>query len=83
VGGRIDVIGLRPVPTLVYRARQHVVSLTAVPSSGGAGAPTRPIDGYNVVEWVDGPLAYWAVSDLAAPELENFAKAFRAGSAGP
>ena len=27
VGGRIDVIGTRPVPTLVYRHRQHLISL--------------------------------------------------------
>jgi anti-sigma factor RsiW len=82
VGGRIDVIGLTPAPTLVYRARQHVISLTALPASLCAGA-IRPVDGYNVVEWTDGPLAYWAVSDLAAPELETFAKAFRAGEAEP
>ncbi len=83
VGGRIDVIGLTPAPTLVYRARQHVISLTALPGSLGARGPLRPIDGYNAVEWTDGSLAYWAVSDLAAPELENFAKAFRAGEAEP
>jgi anti-sigma factor RsiW len=83
MGGRIDVIGLTPAPTLVYRARQHVISLTALPSSLRARGPLRPIDGYNVVEWTDGALAYWAVSDLAAPELENFAKAFRAGDAEP
>jgi anti-sigma factor RsiW len=83
VGGRIDVIGLTPAPTLVYRARQHVISLTALPVSLRARGPLRPIDGYNVVEWTDGSLAYWAVSDLAAPELENFAKAFRSGEAEP
>jgi anti-sigma factor RsiW len=83
VGGRIDVIGLTPAPTLVYRARQHVISLTALPASQRGSAPIRPVDGYNVVEWTDGPLVYWAVSDLAAPELENFAKAFRAGDAEP
>jgi anti-sigma factor RsiW len=83
VGGRIDVIGLTPAPTLVYRARQHVISLTALPVSLRARGPLRPIDGYNVVEWTDGSLAYWAVSDLAAPELENFAKAFRTGDAEP
>ena len=83
VGGRIDVIGLTPAPTLVYRARQHVISLTALPTAQRAGGPIRPVDGYNVVEWTDGELAYWAVSDLAAPELENFAKAFRAGDAEP
>jgi len=82
VGGRIDVIGLTPVPTLVYRARQHVISLTALPGSRRAGA-IRPIDGYNVVEWTEGALAYWAVSDVAAPELEKFARAFRAGEAEP
>jgi len=82
-GGRIDVISLTPAPTLVYRARQHVISLTALPVSLRSRGPIRPIDGYNVVEWTDGTLAYWAVSDLAAPELENFAKAFRAGDAEP
>ena len=83
VGGRIDVIGLTPVPTLVYRARLHVISVTELPLSRRASARPHPIDSYNVVEWTDGPLAYWAVSDLAAPELENFARAFRAGDAEP
>jgi anti-sigma factor RsiW len=83
VGGRIDVIGLTPVPTLVYRARLHVISVTALPSADREAAPPGPINGYNMVAWSDGPLAYWAVSDLAAPELENFARAFRAGEAEP
>jgi anti-sigma factor RsiW len=83
VGGRIDVIGLTPVATLVYRAHLHVISLTALAQSRRASLPHHPIDGYNLVEWTDGQLAYWAVSDLAAPELENFAKAFRAGNAEP
>jgi anti-sigma factor RsiW len=83
VGGRIDVIGLTPAPTLVYRARQHVISVTALPAALRTGRPIHPLAGYNVVEWTDGSLAYWAVSDLAAPELENFAKAFRNGEAEP
>ena len=83
MGGRIDVINLMPAPTLVYRIRQHVISLTALPASLRASGAIGPIDGYNVVEWTDGPLAYWAVSDVAAPDLENFAKAFRAGDAEP
>jgi anti-sigma factor RsiW len=83
VGGRIDVIGLTPVPTLVYRARLHVISVTAVPLADRGATPARPINGYNIVEWTDGALSYWAVSDLAAPELETFAKAFRAGDAEP
>jgi anti-sigma factor RsiW len=62
VGGRIDVIGLTPAPTLVYRARLHVISVTALSSADSQGAPPRAIDGYNIVGWIDGPLAYWAVS---------------------
>ena len=38
VGGRIDVIGRAPVATLVYRHRQHLISLTAVP--GGRATAT-------------------------------------------
>lgn len=83
VGGRIDVIGLTPVPTLVYRVRLHVISVTALPLADREMVSPRPINGYNIVEWTDGPLAYWAVSDVAAPDLENFAKAFRAGDAEP
>jgi anti-sigma factor RsiW len=81
-GGRIDVIDLTPVPTLVYKRRLHVISLTALPAKLGI-APPRAIDGYNIVDWTDGNLTYWAVSDLAAPELEEFARAFRAGEAEP
>jgi anti-sigma factor RsiW len=82
VGGRIDVIDLVPVPTLVYRHRLHVISLTALPAKLGMTRP-RAIDGYNIVDWTDGNLVYYAVSDLAAPELEDFARAFRAGEAEP
>jgi anti-sigma factor RsiW len=81
-GGRIDVIDLTPVPTLIYKRRLHVISLTALPAKLGA-SPPRAIDGYNIIDWTDGNLTYWAVSDLAAPELEEFARAFRAGEAEP
>ena len=83
VGGRIDVIGLTPVATLVYRARLHVISVTALPLADRHAASPGAVNGYNIVEWTDGRVAYWAVSDLAAPELEAFAKAFRAGDAEP
>jgi anti-sigma factor RsiW len=83
VGGRIDVIGLTPVATLVYRARLHVISVTALPLTDRHTALPGAVNGYNIVQWTDGRVAYWAVSDLAAPELETFATAFRAGAAEP
>ena len=75
IGGRIDVIGGTPVPTLVYRHRQHVISLVAVPGVGGA--TPHAIKGYNFVGWSADGIAYWAVSDLGAGDLEKFAQLFR------
>ena len=78
VGGRIDVIGTRPVPTLVYRHRQHLISLIAVPVANGVRPSGRQmIAGYNVLSWNDDDTAYWVVSDLGIGDLEAFATAFR------
>src|SRR5260221_9630446 len=43
VGGRIDVVGELPVPTLVYGHRKHLISLTAIPEPRRAiPAPAPP-----------------------------------------
>jgi anti-sigma factor RsiW len=76
VGGRIDVIGRTPVATLVYRIRQHLISLTAVPGGRALTAP-RAIAGYNIVSWTENGVVYWAVSDVVAADLQTFAQAFR------
>jgi anti-sigma factor RsiW len=78
VGGRVDVIGRTPVSTLVYRRAKHLISLTAVPDDGAfaVGGP-RSINGYNVVQWTENGVTYWAVSDVEAKELETFAQLFR------
>ena len=79
VGGRVDVIGRVPVPTLVYHRRQHVISLLAIPEDQAA-APAealRSIAGYNISTWRQGGIVYWAVSDVAVADLETFAKDFR------
>jgi anti-sigma factor RsiW len=78
VGGRVDVIGTRPAPTLVYRHRQHLISVIAVPLANGARLSARQsIAGYNVLSWRDDDTAYWVVSDLGLGDLETFVKAFR------
>ena len=77
VGGRIDVVGSTPVATLVYRKRQHLISLSALPVDGRAGA-RRTINGYNLVGWNESGMTYWAVSDLGAGEVDAFVNAFRA-----
>jgi anti-sigma factor RsiW len=79
VGGRIDVVGATPVPTLVYGHGKHLISLTEVSAAGRANSTpalsTR--DGYNVFRWTEDGVTYWAISDASAFELDKFAELFR------
>jgi anti-sigma factor RsiW len=79
VGGRLDVVGETPVPTLVYGYRKHLISLTAVPDSrGGNAAPVlSTVGGYHICRWTNGAVIYWAISDVGAPDLEKFVDLFR------
>jgi anti-sigma factor RsiW len=67
-------------PTLVYKRREHLISVTELSSDVG-DYPTAPkrraLDGYPVIVWSDGERAYAAVSDLAPAELDAFVAAFR------
>jgi anti-sigma factor RsiW len=79
-GGRVDVIGREPVPTLVYHRRQHVISLTALPADDDAPNEMRgdQVNGFNRLGWTDNGVTYWAVSDLNPTELAEFVGLFRA-----
>lgn len=80
IGGRIDVVGQAPVSTLVYRHAKHLISLTAMPAESHFELDKIPhtVNGYNVVHWSENGVSYWAISDLATKELEDFARLFRA-----
>ena len=80
VGGRIDVIGRTPIPTLVYRVSQHLISVSALRAGRAAAMPNEQIAGYNLVSWTDNGVTYWAVSNVAAADLNAFVKAFRAAA---
>ncbi len=83
-GGRIDVIGATPAPTLVYRRREHQIAVTETPAPGGevSSTPRRETrDGYSLLRWIDGERLYTAISDLPPAELDTFAAAFRRAAA--
>ncbi|MBZ9742415.1 MULTISPECIES: anti-sigma factor family protein [unclassified Mesorhizobium] len=79
IGGRVEVISGRPVPALVYRHREHLITLVAEPRQGGKA--TQPDDvssgGFSMVHWSDGAFSYWAISDMERPELDDFVARFR------
>lgn len=76
-GGRLDYLAGRPVAALVYRRRQHLIDLFVWPASGGvADAPGH--GGYNVVNWQQDGMVFWAVSDVNAGELADFVRLWKA-----
>lgn len=78
IGGRLDYLMNRTVAALVYRRRQHVINLFTWPN-GSPAIEESPFsrNGYNVVRWTQGGMTYWAVSDLAMNELEQFRDLYR------
>ncbi|NEJ70587.1 anti-sigma factor [Rhizobium phaseoli] len=81
IGGRVDYIGDRAVAALVYRRHGHVINLFIWPAASAAQTTTVH-DGYNMTQWSDGGLVFWAVSDVAAGDLAEFETFFRAAAKG-
>ncbi|HWI39319.1 MAG TPA: anti-sigma factor [Burkholderiales bacterium] len=75
VGGRMDYLNDRVVAALVYRSRQHIINLFVCPDRHAktVAMESRAKDGYNVLRWTDGGMAFWAVSDVNAADLKHFA----------
>jgi anti-sigma factor RsiW len=74
LGGRLDYIDGEPVASVVYQRRKHVINLFVAQRLGTAQATVtaRTIQGYNVRHWSQQGLDFWAVSDLAPDELDEF-----------
>lgn len=79
MGGRLDYLNHRAVAVLVYRRRQHVIDLFIWPQNDARPAPITQIAserGYQLMQWTDRGLSFWAISDLNAPELKTFSEMF-------
>jgi anti-sigma factor RsiW len=75
VGGRQDYVEGHPAAVVVYRHAKHVINLFAWAFPGKNEAfrgETR--QGFNVVTWRHGGITYYAVSDVEAEQLAQFAK---------
>lgn len=73
LGGRVDYIDGRRVSVLVYKRRQHTISVFVWPSAHNESVPPRlmMLKGYNLIAWSRNGLARWAISDLNAGELRQ------------
>lgn len=82
-GGRVEVVTDKPLPALVYRHHEHLISVIAEPVRNGSASD--PVDissgGFSMVKWNDGAFTYWAISDTEWADLNNFATLFKAAAA--
>jgi len=69
VGGRLDYVAARPVAVVVYRHREHLIQLYALPAQGAADPQRLARNGYNIVRWTQDGLDLWAVSDVEYDQL--------------
>jgi anti-sigma factor RsiW len=81
IGGRVEVLKGQAVSVLVYRRRDHLVSVVAAPKRGGkddgASARATTRDGYGLRIWRGSDFVYYAVADLPAEELDSFVASWR------
>jgi len=83
VGGRVDYINGRPTAVVVYRHAKHVVNLYAWAATGltDTGFRTAQRQGFNIVSWQQGGIAYHAVSDCEPAALMRFAQEIKRAAA--
>jgi anti-sigma factor RsiW len=73
IGGRLDYLDNHPAAALVYRRNQHVINLFIWPASDRSSAlSASTINGYNLYQWNQSGMTFWAVSDLEKNQLKAF-----------
>jgi anti-sigma factor RsiW len=81
-GGRVDYIAGRTVAALVYKRREHLINLFIWPAEkselGAEQVRSSVNNGYNTLRWSGNGMTFWAISDLASAELQEFMRRFQA-----
>lgn len=73
------LVGGRAVAALVHRRHGHIINLFIWPATSSTQTTTAH-DGCNMVQWSDGGLMFWAVSDVASDDLAEFETLFRSAA---
>jgi anti-sigma factor RsiW len=78
-GSRLDYVAGHPAAALVYYSKQHPIDLFIwrSPDSADAEPISEVRNGYNVMHWTHGQMAFWAISDVSAPQLQAFVRQWR------
>jgi adenylate cyclase len=77
-GARVDYLFDRPAAALVYGKQDKTVTVFVHPVLGANFVGMRgQRNSYHVLSWTDSKLAYFAISDLPARELDRFEEALQ------
>jgi anti-sigma factor RsiW len=82
IGGRVDYVKGKNVAVLVYRFKNHYISMFVCRERNpekGSGQTSAAYQGYNLVYWNANGLDFWSVSDAAPGALLEFAKVQQEG----
>jgi anti-sigma factor RsiW len=76
VGGRLDYVEGRTAAVVVYRHAKHVINLFAWVSPDRPDTPlhAESLQGFNAVTWRAADVTYYAISDVEADQLMEFAR---------
>ncbi|HZJ53289.1 MAG TPA: zf-HC2 domain-containing protein [Myxococcaceae bacterium] len=73
-GARVESLDGRPVATVVYQVRTHLVDVFAWPSAEQDMEPRPSVAGrWTVCRWSHRGVAYWMVSDAGSEDLKALA----------
>lgn len=81
LGGRQDYVDGHESAVVVYRRAKHIINLYAWAAPDAADAPFQQAthQGYNVIRWSHGGIAYAAVSDTEMSQLVAFTRLVAGG----
>jgi len=75
LGARLDLVAGQPVAAVLYRRREHVITVFAAGDGAAAGWPGQTVTrrGFTLIPWNADGVHYVAVSDLNRAELAEMA----------
>jgi anti-sigma factor RsiW len=77
-GGRVALMGKRPVVALVYkRANDTLIIYCWPPNQAPVGYSQRSLDGYRVYIWANSQCNYVLIERTADPKIDQFVESFQ------
>uniref|UniRef100_UPI0035144087 anti-sigma factor family protein n=1 Tax=Pelomonas sp. KK5 TaxID=1855730 RepID=UPI0035144087 len=74
LGGRVQSLAGQPTAVLALQLRLHQIDVFIRPADGVQPPERSQQRGFNIVQWRDGAMQYWAVSDVDGADLLRLAR---------